>query len=89
MTANSSLLQSHLGGVLLHQILSRRIRNLFSSHDVLQTHFVSKFQSEDSKANFIEFSTDIIFSTFLVLTKLVLNHRFLHGFQFDSISEKI
>ena len=33
----------------------------FPSHDVLWTHFVSKFQSEDSKGNFIEFSTDIIF----------------------------
>ena len=41
----------------------------FLSHDVLQTHFVPKFQSEDSKGNFIEFSTDIIFSTFFDLYK--------------------
>ena len=33
----------------------------FLSHEDLQTYFVPNFQSEDSKGNFIEFSTDIIF----------------------------
>ena len=41
-------------------ILRKFKRNLFPSHEVLQTYFVPNFQSEDSKGNFIEFSTDII-----------------------------
>ena len=39
------------------------------SHDILQTHFVSRLQSENSKGNFMEFATDIIFSTFVSLRK--------------------